>query len=354
MVSNKETLPCSRRITLHLLQLASACLAISLSPDQVYLLTSIHKVRLSLPGVQDTCLQSPAIGECEGPWLGRFQLIDGIQIDGGFLLRLTSREESYSWHCGRNCAFQGAHGGFSNLAWCVFGWAVVARQYHVGFQEGSLQEHTVVTESLVGSGQNLLSNSGARLQIVASISEHLRLNNRHETVVLADGRVFGQDMGVLVNGLFRRRVGRDLQYAAEFGEIAAVFLVPSAAIAHAIQSSGSRLIVAAVERSKAFVHFDARHNACTSDQVYERRAVVSLLIQRLFEENDTTNATSHVLAHFEEQLAVLATVLLRVLDADVLQPLAHRASALVSGQDAFPFRNDAMGNRDQFLLLFLT
>lgn len=46
----------------------------------------------------------------------------------------------------------------------------------------------------------------------------------------------------------------------------------------------------------------------------------------------------------EEQLAVFASVLLRVLEADVRQALAHGARGLVGGQDALPWGHDGVGD----------
>ena len=65
---------------------------------------------------------------------------------------------------------------------------------------------------------------------------HLRFNDGHQSVGLADGSIAGQNVGVFQDGLVRRSVGVDLQDAAPFGELAAVLLVLGATLVQIIQT----------------------------------------------------------------------------------------------------------------------
>ena len=59
---------------------------------------SLYIVGVSLPGLEDTVLQSSGIGEGHVPWVGA--LVHGIQVESGLQLRLAARQEhdAYKQH----------------------------------------------------------------------------------------------------------------------------------------------------------------------------------------------------------------------------------------------------------------
>lgn len=61
-------------------------------------------------------------------------------------------------HSRRDGAPQSGHCGHGNLLRCVLLGAGVSSCHHVGLQQGALQVHVVVRQSLVHSSQNLKMN----------------------------------------------------------------------------------------------------------------------------------------------------------------------------------------------------
>lgn len=72
-------------------------------------------------------------------------------------------------------------------------------------------------------------------------------------------------------------------------------------------------------------YLDADDEAAVLDELGEVGAVVRALVQGFVEEDDPPDAAVDALVGREEQLAVAAPVLLRVLHPDGVQPLGHAA-----------------------------
>lgn len=64
------------------------------------------------------------------------------------------------------------------------------------------------------------------------------------------------------------------------------------------------------------MHLDADDNATVLDELGEGSAVVCVLVKSFVEEDDPSNTAVDALVGCEEQLAVAAPVLLRVLNPD--------------------------------------
>lgn len=64
-------------------------------------LCSLNVLLLAAPCSQHWSLQSTSVWEGQSPWSLRL-VIDGVQVDGSFLLRLTARQECNSWKRLRN------------------------------------------------------------------------------------------------------------------------------------------------------------------------------------------------------------------------------------------------------------
>ena len=90
--------------------------------------------------------------------------------------------------------------GKSNLLGVGLHLGIRAGANHVGLEESSLEHHVVIRKGLVASSNDSLSHGGSDLTAEVTVHEHLRLNNRHEAVGLADGSVSGESVGVLVDG----------------------------------------------------------------------------------------------------------------------------------------------------------
>ena len=72
---------------------------------------------------------------------------------------------------------------------------------HVRLQESSFQQDLVVAKGLVNSGQHSLCLCLADLNAVAAICQDLRLNNGHQSILLADDCVPSQPISILQSAL---------------------------------------------------------------------------------------------------------------------------------------------------------
>ena len=118
-------------------------------------------VCLACPGLQYRSLQCTAIAEGESPWLTQRlgAPVDGVQMDGGILLRLTARQEGDAGDGRGYGALQGCDGGPGYINGAVLLSRVrLAGGDHVGFEKGTLQEDVVVSKGLVLEGQHLMGN----------------------------------------------------------------------------------------------------------------------------------------------------------------------------------------------------
>lgn len=73
------------------------------------------------------------------------------------------------------------------------------------------------------------------------------------------------------------------------------------------------------------VHLDANDNATVFDELGKGNAVICFLVQCFVEEDDSADAAVDALVGCEEQLAVAAPVLLRVLNPDGGEAFGHAA-----------------------------
>ena len=230
--------------------------------------------------------------------------------------------------------------------------AGLARCHHVGLQQGTFQEDVVVGQRLVLESQHLLRHLLGRFQVVLAVWQHLRLHDWHQAVLLADGGVAGQDVGVLHHGLVGRGVPGDLQHAAPFGEVGAGFLVLGAPVGQSVQTLRSALVVAAGQRHHALVHLDARDDPLALQNVHEQFPGAVLLVQGLVKQDHPGDVLLQGVAACEENLAILASVFLRVFQADAFQTLAHGAYGLIGCQDALSGCYDAIRDASQLLFSF--
>lgn len=77
--------------------------------------------------------------------------------------------------------------------------------------------------------------------------------------------------------------------------------------------------------STKLLHLDANQNSPVSDHFDKGYAIVSVLVQRLVEEDDPSDAAVNTVVCTEKDLAILSAVLLCVLHPNLGQPLGHAA-----------------------------
>src|SRR6266568_4419426 len=172
-----------------------------------------------------------------------------------------------------------------------------------------------------------------------SVLQHLRLDDRDDSGLLAERGVAGEGMRVRPDAVLARQRVRDRVRRAPLREPGAELAVLLEPLAQAVEALGHRLALGVRERLRALVHLDAGDHALRREQLRERRPVVGALADRLVEEDDAADVLLGG-RRGEEQVAVRAAVLLGRLDADRVEALLDRPAALVCGEDSLPLGDE--------------
>lgn len=304
---------------------------------------------LAEPGLEAGLLEGAAVGEGERPGLGSGGVVDVIEGQRRLLLGHSTREEGDAGHGGGDGVLQHAHGGESNLTGVGLHGSLRAGADHVGLEEGALEHDVVVREGLVHGSEDALGGGGGHLDGEVAVHEHLGLDDGDKAVSLADGGVSGKGLGILVDG-HKGGSGADgvldVEHGSPLGEASALLVVLGAAGVKVVHALSDGLAVGTVEGLHTLVDLDTGNDALGLEDVNEGGAVVSVLVQGLLEQDDTGDVVLDALG-LEEELAVLAAVVLVVLHLDLLEALANGASGLVRGKDALSGRGDGAGSLDK-------
>lgn len=102
----------------------------------------------AFPRLQDSGLKRTSVRKGQGPWLGARHLVDFVQMQSRFFLRLTTGQEGNTGHRSGHRASQDGYGGFRNLLRRVLFAAFRARHNHVGLEERALQVNLVLGQFL--------------------------------------------------------------------------------------------------------------------------------------------------------------------------------------------------------------
>ncbi|CAM0884206.1 unnamed protein product [Alopecurus aequalis] len=178
---------------------AEGGLGVSLAPRQERLLGLLQVLLLAGPGLEGALLEGTPEGEGQEPRLLGLELVHGVQVQGRLLLALSTREEDNGRHGRGDGPLEGAGGVLGDdLIGNLLG--VGSRGNHVGLQEGTLKENVLVVEGLVAGSKDHLSHVGTAVDVMRTINKDLRLNNGHQTVLLANDGVASKTLSVLLNG----------------------------------------------------------------------------------------------------------------------------------------------------------
>ena len=125
---------------------------------------------------------------------------------GRLLAPHTAGEKVNAGHRGRNRTHHRLHCEASDLVAIVFGeGGVESRQHHARLEQHALENDVVHVECAEDVREHLLRVIRSRLDAVVSWPErHLRLDHWHQPVLLADGGVTAEGLGVLGDGSLAR------------------------------------------------------------------------------------------------------------------------------------------------------
>lgn len=232
-------------------------------------------------------LEGAAVGERESPWSGDvLELIHGVQVERGGLLRLSTGEEDNTWKGWHDRARQRADSEPSDLVWASLFGVRCTGSDHVWFEEGALDDQVLVEHGLHDSAEDELGDAGALVDRVAAIGEDLWLDDGHETVVLADGAVAGKGVGSLADGDHRWASISDLEDGSPLGEAAALGVELGSAAIETVETLGSGLAVGAADGNDSLVKLDTGFDATRAEELDEVLSTGSGLVYSLLVQDD--------------------------------------------------------------------
>lgn len=156
-------------------------------------------------------------------------------------------------------------------------WAGGSRGDHVRLQEGTFKKDMVIIQSFVNRGENSLGNRRTFLDVMVTVSENFRFDDRSHPILLADYGVASQPLSVLLNRQLRRLGGADFQHRPPLGE-------PRAEV---VESLSGGFPISSGELDCPLVHLDARNRIVFLENFHEQLAAGGFLVHGFFKEDDT-------------------------------------------------------------------
>jgi hypothetical protein len=306
-------------------------LRVGLAPGEEDSPSVLNVLLLASPGLEGARLKGTAEREGESPRLLGVELVHGIQVESGLFLTLPTREEDDGRHSSRDSPLEDTDGVLGDdLRGHLLG--VRARGDHVGLQKGTLKEDVVLVESLVAGSKHQLSDISTALNVMRSINKDLRLNNGHQTVLLADDGVASQTLGIQVNGQLGWLIRANLENSTPLGKAGTSLVVLGAALSKVIMALGGGLLVGANNLNGTLVDLDAGEDTTLLEDINKGLAILGLLVEGLLKEDHTAEVLEGTRGA-EEELTEGTAVLFNVLDIDAGKALADGAGGLISSKD---------------------
>ncbi|EGE56035.1 hypothetical protein RHECNPAF_770083 [Rhizobium etli CNPAF512] len=295
--------------------------------------------RLAVPGLEGAVLQGAAIGEGDEP--GQVKTIDRGKMRGRLFRGLAAGEESDAGNRRRNRALQHLDGALGNfLDRCLAG--VLAVDDHVRLQDHAFEADASFGQFLENDAQGGFSHFGAAVDVVVArlaVHQAFRLDDRHDLGFLAESRIASECLSVGADRAAGRQRGRDSDDAAPFGKTGAGFIIFGKAFAKTVEAFGDGFAGKFDHRLGAGIDLDAGNGTGGADDVDEWRAVGSLLVERLFEENDAGDIFLHRLVGAEEHLAVVAAAGFGRFEVDRVETLLDGGGRFIGGKQSPAARN---------------
>ncbi len=211
-----------------------------------------------------------------------------------------------------------------------------------GLRHRAFELHPRVIELLVEHLQGELGDLGAAVDVVIAVHDHFRLDDRHDAFVLAERGIAGERMRIGIDASIARNAGADIDHRAPFGELGAEPPIFGEPLAQAVEAFGDHLARTERQGMRALVHLDAGERAGGLDDLDEGGAVLGLLPDGLVIE-DHAGDVAHALGA-EQELAIVAAIVLGAFDADGVEALLDGARGFVRGENAPSRSHHGVGN----------
>lgn len=274
-------------------------------------------------------------------WIG--QLVHGTQVLASNLLRLTSGEERDTGNSWWNGSGESSHGEEGNLFCSSFLFSLSTGSDHVWLKQHTLEENSLRDQLVHDSVEHFLGDACALLDIVCTVGQDLWLDNWHEAGMLANLSVSCERVSGLGDANIRwASIIGDLQNGSPFGKSGSHFVVISGSLGETVQTHGDTLVIGTFDDADTRVDLDSSENALVTEKLHERNSGSGALSDGLIIHDDATDKLVEALDGVE-QLTPVVSVLLRVLNSDLLKSLAASHVGLVGGQDTFAVRYEKFG-----------
>lgn len=170
-----------------------------------------------------------------------------------------------------------------------------------------------------------LGDLGADLDVVVAVLEDFWLDDWDETILLANGAISCQLLGVLFDGGLGWQVLADLEDGTPLSETAAELVVLCAPLAEFIEALGQGFVIGATNGNETSVDFDATVDPSILKNLREFDSLGRVVAHRLVKHDDAADVLTEA-GRGKEQLSVRSPIVMVVLDLDVVETFADCAS----------------------------
>mmetsp|Transcript_2999 Transcript_2999/g.8916 ORF Transcript_2999/g.8916 Transcript_2999/m.8916 type:complete len:396 (+) Transcript_2999:63-1250(+) len=299
---------------------------------------------LTLPRLEDRVLEGPGVRERHVPRVRG--LVHGVQVEGSLELGLSSAEEHDARHGRRHPPVEHLQGVVGDLLRSGPPGALGTRGDHGRLEEDSLEHDTVVGHVLEGLGPGGRGNLKGAVDIVVSVEEDLRLDDRDKSSVLGDRGVAGQSVGAVADG-DGGRSGRDGDDRPPLAEASSGLVVLGAPLSKSVETRAPGLSVGVGERVEALVDLDTRDDALGVQGIDHGLTRGHRVLEEGLLEQDGSRDVLSESRGGDEEIPVALPVDLGVLETDGFEPLAAGGVGLIHGKDSLSSGGNRVGGLDQ-------
>src|SRR5579871_1416904 len=155
-------------------------------------------------------------------------------------------------------------------------------------------------------------------------------------------------MGVSVDGLKGGNAGGNIDHRAPLREPGALLVILGQTVGQLIEADGDDLAREAGQRLRTLIDLDTGNRTGLFDQLNQRGAVLGFLPDGLVVQDDAGNAVAHRFGGTEQELTVVAPVVLGVLHADGVKTALDRSGRLIRSKNALAGRHHRICDLVQF------
>lgn len=182
-----------------------------------------------------------------------------------------------------------------------------------------------------------------------SVLEDFRLNNWHETILLADGAVSGKAVGILSNSQFRRASISNLKNSSPFSKSSTHSVILSASLSEAIESLCSGLSISSTDLNNTSVDLNTAMNSSFPEECSKRLSILASISKGLVEHDDSTDVLFDPRSS-EKKFSVCLSVIVVVFNLNSIKSLSNSSGGLIGGEDSLTWCANFLSSLDQLFL----